>query len=253
MSTIGELSDLDVADLIDIFTRRERTGRLIVKTGGLEVQLFFEEGRISLVSSSDMTIRLGRMLIRQGLLDTPRLLEALHAQAEDEHRRPLGVILVERGWITREDLIRCVEEQSIEALARAITNEPGLFVFDPGVTKPANVEAIPLEPHLLLKAARERTEALRVLQEQLPRQDTLLSLAPHHSDLDRNHSDLGASESMIATVLRSGPKNFGELGVHVALDELSIGVAVLTLLERGVVTAHTGSSHSRNSGRESAA
>src|SRR5262245_8355714 len=93
VSTIGELSDIGVADLIDIFSRRERTGRLTIKTGGQEVHLYFEAGRLALVSSTDITLRLGRMLIRQGLLDTPRLLEALHAQSESGNRKSLSAIL----------------------------------------------------------------------------------------------------------------------------------------------------------------
>ncbi len=234
MSTIGELSDIGVADLIDIFTRRGRTGRLVVKAGGQEVNLYFEEGRILLISSTDITIRLGRMLIRQGLLETPRLLEALHLQSESGDKRPLGEILLDQGWVTRADLTRCVEEQSIEALAQAISEEPGLFVFEAGVGKPTHAEPVPLDPAILLRAAHERTDALRVLRDQLPRPGTPLSLNPECAvAID----DLGAPEAMIVTVLRSGPKSYGELSYHVALDELTLGVAVLTLIERKFLLA----------------
>jgi hypothetical protein len=40
---------------------------------------------------------------------------------------------------------------------------------------------------------------------------------------------------MVASVLRSGAKSYAELSFHLALDELTLGVAVLTLLERGVI------------------
>jgi hypothetical protein len=153
VSTIGELSDTGVADLIEILTRRQRTGRLTLKTGRQEVHLHFEDGRISLVSSADITLRLGRMLIRQGLLDTPRLLEALHAQAESGDKKSLGAILVEREWVTEIDLARCIEEQSIDALARTVGNEPGLFVFEAGAQRPAHVESSAPDSEMLLQAA----------------------------------------------------------------------------------------------------
>jgi hypothetical protein len=176
------------------------------------------------------------MLIRQGLLDTPRLLEALHIQSESGNRRPLGQILLDRGWVTRADLTRCVEEQSIEALARAISEEPGLFVFEAGVPRPSHVEPVPLDPTILLRAAQERTDALRVLRDQLPEPGTPLSLNP---DLDDHPEELGAPEAMIVAVLRASAKSYGELSYHVALDELTLGVAVLTLIERRVVLTGT--------------
>lgn len=247
MSTIGELSDIGVGDLIDLLTRRGRTGRLAVKTGGQEVHLYFEQGRLVMVSSTDITLRLGRMLIRQGLLDTPRLLEALHAQAESGNKKPLGAILIERGWITEPDLVRCVEEQSIEAMARAVTEQPGIFVFDAGTLRPPHVEVVPLDANLLLRAAQERTDAIRLLKEQLPPPSAPLFLNTGMDDMAQALDEMGAPEAMVASVLRTGAKSYSELSFHLALDELTLGVAVLTMLERGVVL--TSQSASLSNGR----
>jgi hypothetical protein len=235
VSTIGELSDIGVADLIDILTKRERTGRLSVKSGGQEVHLYFEGGRLVLISSTDITLRLGRMLIRQGLLDTPRLLEALHAQSESGNRKALGGILLERGWITQSDLARCIEEQSIEALARAVMDLPGLFVFDAGITRPAHIESSTLDPTTLLAAARERVNALILLRNQLPGDGVPIFLNPQTTGAKRATDELGPPEAMVVSVLRTGAKTYPELSFHLALDELTLGVAVLALLERGAL------------------
>ncbi|MCC6790107.1 MAG: DUF4388 domain-containing protein [Thermomicrobiales bacterium] len=237
MSTIGELSDFGVADLIDILTRRERTGRLAVKSGGQEVYLYFERGQLVLIGTTDITLRLGRLLIRQGLLDTPRLLDALHAQAESGSKKPLGTILIERGWITPADLARCVEEQSIEALARAVMDLPGLFVFDAGITRPAHLELSSLDPATLLAAAQERVDAILLLRNQLPPETTPLFLNPATTGANRATDELGPPEAMVVSVLRTGAKTYAELSFHLALDELTLGVAVLSLIERGTLLA----------------
>ena len=78
MATIGELNDFGVVDLIDLLTRRKRSGRLAVKVAGQEVFLFFKRGALCHVTSTDITLRLGRMLVRQSIIDTTQLLEALH-------------------------------------------------------------------------------------------------------------------------------------------------------------------------------
>lgn len=235
VSTIGELSDIGVGDLIDIMTRRNRTGRLAVKVGGHEVHLYFENGTLSLVSSTDITLRIGRMLIRQGLLDTPRLLEALHAQAETGNRQPLGAILLARGWITEPDLARCIEEQSIELLAKTVGDQVGMFVFEADVARPSHVQAAALDPDVLLTAAKERTDALRLLREQLPSPGTPLFLGIALNQLTELVEEIGTPEALVVDALRTGAKSLSELSFHLALDELSLGVAVLTLIERGVI------------------
>jgi hypothetical protein len=237
VSTIGELSDIGVADLIDVMTRRKRTGCLTIKTGGQEVHLYFEDGRLALVSSTDITLRLGRMLIRQGLLDAPRLLEALHAQAESGNRKSLGAILIERAWVTEFDLRRCIEEQSIDALARAVGDEPGLFVFEAGAGRPAHVEAGSLDPNMLLEAAHERVQSLKLLRDRLPPANVPLFFNRGTVELSRIGKELGPPEAMVVGVLKSGAKSRAELTVLLALDELTLGVAILNLIERGHVEA----------------
>jgi hypothetical protein len=235
VSTIGELTDIGVSDLIELFSRRERTGRLTIKTGGDEVRLVFDRGQLVRITSSDLSLRLGRMLIRQGLLSSPQLLEALHAQAEAGDGRPLGAILLERGWVTATDLRRCIEEQSIEVIAHIINDQPGIFIWDPGIEDTTQTEALPLDPGILLSAARERTVALQMLRKQLPDPATplfLVSVTPTGT--------FPASENMVISALRGGAKTLAELRAQLALDELTLSVAVLGLRQQGLIAPVNG-------------
>jgi hypothetical protein len=47
--------------------------------------------------------------------------------------------------------------------------------------------------------------------------------------------DLASPEAMVVSALRTGAKSLPELSVHMALDELTLGVAVLSLTERGLI------------------
>ena len=232
MSTIGELSDISVQDLIEIFSRRKRTGRLTVRIGDHEVQLFFQGGRLICVTSSDLTLRLGRMLIRQGMLSSHDLLEALSVQAENGNQRPIGAILVEKGWVTEDDLSRCVEEQSIEALARVISDLAGMFVFDAGPLSPGNVEPVSLTPEELLRKASERARNLKDIRGRLPRPSAPLTISAEGTG---SIAQLPTAESMVMSALRSGAKSLAELTWQMALDERTLGEAVLSLCDRGIV------------------
>jgi hypothetical protein len=150
--------------------------------------------------------------------------------------------LVERGWITSADLTRCIEEQSVEALARAVTEQPGVFVFEANVPAPSGADTVPLDLGLLLRAAQERTEGLRMLREQLPSSGTPLFLNADVVSAVRDEPN--SPEAMVVNVLRTGARSYSELSFHLALDELTLGVAVLTLIEAGVIVPGTGATMS---------
>jgi hypothetical protein len=197
--------------------------------------MFFDDGQLVRVSSGDIALRIGRMLVRQGLLETSKLLEALHLQAETGNNKPLGEVLLERGWITESDLQRCLEEQSIEVLSRAMSSGPGLFTFDGGMMLDSSSDLAPLEPLALLKIAEERTAALATIQDQLPNHLTPIFLSVSGPELAEIQLSVGPSEVIVLSLLRTGPKTYPELAAQSALDELTLGVAVITLMEMGVI------------------
>jgi hypothetical protein len=235
VATIGELSDFSVADLLTMISERKRSGRLVVKAAGDEIALYFEAGSLVRVTSGDIALRIGRMLVRQGLIDTPRLLEALHLQAESRSNAPIGEVLVRKGWITEGDLQRCLEEQSIEVLSRVMSSGPGIFTFDATLKVDGKAELTPLEPMALLRIAEERTAALTVIQSQLPGHLTPIFLNLPATELAEVQLSFGAPEGIVLNVLRTGPKTYPELSAQSALDDLTLGVAVITLLEAEII------------------
>jgi type IV pilus assembly protein PilB len=62
------------------------------------------------VVRADRRLRLGDMLVRDGLLTPEQLREALAAKAENRQQR-LGEIVVERGWVSSRDLAKELAEQ----------------------------------------------------------------------------------------------------------------------------------------------
>ncbi|HQY29715.1 MAG TPA: hypothetical protein PK691_00410, partial [Thermomicrobiales bacterium] len=47
--------------------------------------------------------------------------------------------------------------------------------------------------------------------------------------------NVGPPEVIVLSLLRTGPKTYPELAAQSALDELTLGVAVITLLELGAI------------------
>jgi hypothetical protein len=231
---MGELSDVGVADLLQLLGLRQQTGRLTISANGDDISLYLEEGHLVLVSSSNLALRLGRMLIRLGMIDPDQLRQALEEQDARSPDRPLGRVLVDRGWLTESDLIRCVEEQCVQALTHVITSDTGTFVWSRGVTAHRRVEAVPLFAERILLEAVRRTDELSALKERLPPFNAPLALCGWIAEVGIALSD---DEVLVVAALQATAGSLAELVSQLALDELTLYRTVVAMRERGLILA----------------
>lgn len=234
MSFMGEISDIGVSDLLYLLALRQQSGRLAVVSNGDEVSLFVEQGRMLLVTSSNASLRLGRMLVRMNILSSDRLREALRYQEQFGQGRPLGTILIERGFISESQLHRCVEEQCIEVLARVITTDTGVFVFHRNVRVSPLTEIVPLNSDRILIEATRRTDDIIALRTMLPDEFAPLILGPN---IDNDADRMSDHEIMVASAVHERPTNLRELTERLPLDDVTIWRTLVQMCERGCIIA----------------
>jgi hypothetical protein len=231
---MGELADIGVADLLYLFGLRRQTGKLTINTEGDEISIFVEEGKPVVVSASNLSLRLGRMLLRLGMIDAGRLRMALQEQEVHGADRPLGRILLDRGWLTEADLARCIEEQCIHALAHVITAKQGIFIWSRGVAASRRLQTVPLNVDRILLEATRRTDELTTLGTMLPPANAPLLL---RAEIESAINSLSAEEILVATALQAGASSLAELRDQLALDEVVVCRTVARMRKRGLIVA----------------
>lgn len=231
---MGELSDIGVADLLYLLAVRRQTGKLTINANADEVNLYLDDGHLLLVTSSNLALRLGRTLLRLGMIDGQQLQEVLQDQETAGRSRPLGHILLSRGWVTPEQLARCVEEQCIEALARVIAADRGIFIYSSGVQPPPRTEVVPLNADRILLEATRRTDELGTLRSLLPAPTAPLVVS---SRIDEVADSLSDGEVLIAATLLAGAGSLAELTEKASLDEMTLWRTVISMRERGLLLA----------------
>jgi hypothetical protein len=231
---MGETNDINLADLLSVLARRLHSGRLAISLEGEEIQLFLDQGRIVAVSSSKHEMRIGRTLVRLGILDSVRLEAAVREQEESGTMRPLGEILFQSGWVTRADLARAAEEQCIEALTRVIVAKQGTFMFSRDAAPRAANALVALNTDGIVLEASRRADEMLTLLSLLPPAGAQLGLAqPAPALLD----GLTGWEARVVEALANGPGTLAELAQRIPGDDLALWRAIVGLRERGVVTA----------------
>lgn len=232
MSFMGELSDVGVADLLYLLALRRQTGKLSISTHGDEATLFLDKGQLSFVTSTNMALRLGRMLLRLGYLDVEQLRQALREQEAAGRSHGLGTILIGHGWITEGELAHCVEEQCVEILARVIAADRGMFVYQRSTNQPNRTENVALNSDRILLEATRRTDELMALRGLLPDPLAPLMLSPA---IDEVADTLSEAEVFVAATLQAGAGSLAEVAGSVVMEETTLWRTVIGLRERGLL------------------
>lgn len=240
MAFMGELADIGVADLLYLLALRQQTGKLSVNANGDEVNLFIEGGKMILVTSSNMSLRLGKMLVRLDILTNERLRDALRLQEQSGRGRPLGTLLIEERFISEQQLHRCVEEQCIEVLARVIAAEDGIFVFHCDQRVAPTTEIVPLNSDRIMLEATRRTDELTELRTRLPDTDAPLMLG---ETIEQEAHLLNDNEIAVASALFGTTSSLRDLGGYVNLEDVVLWRTIDRMIGQGWIV--TGASSER--------
>ena len=231
MAFMGETTDIGVAELLSVLARRGLTGRLNISADGEEVLALLERGKVVQVSSSHHGLRLGRVLVRMGVISEADLDHAVREQGTTHRGRPLGEILIGQGLATAQDLARAAEEQATEALAQVFGAEHGTFFFssEPGRDRRPGLVALNAEG-IVLEASR-RADELTTLRRLLPPASAVLTLI---RDNIPGTGRLVECEQAIIRLVAPGPITLGDV-LQAVENDVSHVRALVNLRERGII------------------
>lgn len=124
----GSLRDAPIADVFQIIVGGHKSGVLTITRGESLARIYFERGRIQYAHISPGT-QLGEILVRMELLTALEVQEILLRQRRENAGTPLGLMAVELGLMSHDDLARALEAQVLEVLGELLTWKTGTFTF----------------------------------------------------------------------------------------------------------------------------
>jgi hypothetical protein len=235
---MGETVEIGLAELLSVLAHRGHTGRLTIISEGEEAQIFLDGGKVILVSSSNHALRLGRILLRLGILTVDQLDNALREQDVQGGRQPLGQMLIEAGAVTADDLARAAEEQCIEALTRVMVSRHGTFMFNRDVKPLAKQGLVALNTDRIVLEASRRADEMVTLRSLLPNAHARLTVDQQVGN--PTGEQFTALERRVLDALHNGAGSLADLGRDVTVEEVSLWRTVVSLRERGSIVAQEG-------------
>jgi len=130
MSLVGNLEDLGLGEILQIVSLSRKSGVLTLRSRGREGMVVFRSGQVIKAYSSTFRSSLGEVLVERGVVDAPRLRQALRLQEDEGYRERLGIILVQRFSVSTDIIEEIVREQIEKVVYSLFAWEDGTFDFE---------------------------------------------------------------------------------------------------------------------------
>jgi hypothetical protein len=130
MALKGTLKDFGIADIFQLISHQSKTGVLHLHSKNKEVRISFVNGDVVRAESTTRKKRdlLGAMLVRAEAINEAQLEQALEIQKRTLKR--LGHILIERGFLQKEELKQFTHLQTTETVYKLFNWETGTYAFE---------------------------------------------------------------------------------------------------------------------------
>jgi len=228
MALEGFLQEFGLADILQLIYFQRKTGILNIEGKTDRVRLSFINGNIAGLESQRRleSNRLGKILIKKGLIDQKDLDTAIEIQKAEGIK--VGTIFVRHGLVPKETLARIIQEQIIETIVQIFTWKEGRYEFIPQDVPVDEELPISLDTqHLLMEGLRivdewsliEGKLDLNTIYKQArePDQDEL-------SEIERETLELIDGDSDVSTVI-----NISYSG------DFETSKAIISLEEKGII------------------
>lgn len=127
MSLKGKLEAFYLASLLQLLSHEKKTGVLQLSDGDNIVKIFVKDGVIVYASSSQREFRLGHLVRIKGIVPPEKVQECL--LLAQKKRQSLGKILVEKGYISKQNLKELLQQQAKEILNSVFLWKTGEFEY----------------------------------------------------------------------------------------------------------------------------
>ncbi len=232
MAIEGSLSDVSLADICQLLALGRKTGCLTITDRSDFGYIYFKGGRVIHASVLNRPDRLGELLVKNGVITREDLVKAMDEQKEAGQGR-LGEILVRHGALAQEDVERWITVQIEEAVYHLFTWNQGSFHFNPDeMPDEKKVFLVSLNADGLLMEGARRVDEWSLIERKIPSLDLIFKLVRDPQEQD--DVQLSQNQKKLLPLL-DGSRTVSDMVHESGLVEFETGKALYELIQAGFV------------------
>ncbi len=232
MALEGSIKEFGLADILQLIYYQKKTGILRIEGPFDVVSVYFKDGNIVGTKSGKRPeeLRVGRILVKKGLISEEDLEAALREQKERGLR--LGDILVEKNLVDEDIIKETLTRQITDQLVHLFSWKEGNYVFRPKEIKTDSIVEISIDTQHLLMEGLRIVDEWSVVEGEITI-DTIFKKT-EKAQQDEHARDLDDKELYILSFI-DGETDVGTITELAALDDLEVSKALIKLKDRGLI------------------
>jgi hypothetical protein len=244
MALKGNLQDFGTTQLLNLVHLAKKTGALQLgrnaDTGNGSRQsrtvdmseLFFHEGKLIHAVMTGYDGLLTSMLVKNGKMPLDQA-QVIQQRAGEQDDKRLAMILIQNGYVTKEDVVQSVTRYVQEIVFRLFTWTDGTFYFEPNRLPDKARITVPIELGNVIMAGSRRVQEWERLQDELPDLDMALKFTDHPDAKLRNIS-LSPDEWKIVSYVKPA-NSIRKIAQAHGMNDFQIRKIVYGMLQAGLV------------------
>lgn len=232
MALKGNLRDFSLTQLLNLINLARKTGCLTLSSSQGTAHLYFRQGRMIHGARENQDNGLATMMLNANKI-TDEQARAIRARSQTSSDKEIGLLLVNAGYISQQDILQSVRKHMLEVVYPLFTWEQGRFLFEPNqLPSPQRITA-PLELENIILEGSRRLREWEMLQEEIPDLNASLRFAKR-PDTNLRKISLSAVEWRVISFI--DPRNsIRQIAKRVSLSDFEIRKIVYGLLSAGLV------------------
>lgn len=229
MALRGNLRDFTITQLLNLINLAGKTGTLIVDGPNEQAQVSFRDGKLAYARIGSEDNRLATILHRANKL-TANQYRAIVERAGHMSDKELGLLLINAGYVTQEDILLNLQAYFTDIVRRLFTWVEGIFRFEGDMLPPEDRITVRLDlENIIIEGSRQLRE-WEQLQDEIPSLDMALKFT------ERPLTNINLSVEEWRVVKYINPKNtMRQIANACKMNELEIRRIVYGLLQAGLV------------------
>lgn len=229
MALRGNLRDFTVTQLLNLINLAQKTGTLILDGPTDQAHISFRNGKLAYARIGQEDGNLASILRESSKL-RPDQYRALATRAGVISDKELGLLLVNAGYVSQEDILFGLQVHFTSIIRRLFTWVEGLFRFEPGIPPPDDRINVKLDlENLIIEGSRQLRE-MEELQDEIPSLDLALKFT------ERPMTNLNLSVQEWRVVRFIDPKNsMKRIAGAAKLNDMEMRRIVYGLIQAGLV------------------
>jgi hypothetical protein len=215
MALEGTLEDFSLADIFQLIGIQRKSGILTLKNSEETVTVTFHNGMVIGADTSPRKLedRIGKVLVKTGLISQEELKEALNYQQKTMQK--IGFILVDQKFISREELREALQIQVTQMIYRLFRWNSGEYYFDQKarVDPDADESISPMSAESILMEGIHMIDEWPVIQKKIPNFNVVFRPLLQLEDFILEDSDNGNG---------NGTGKEGSDRIHLSKDEEAV-------------------------------